>query len=549
MLLYRLFGKKTDSYTAAFELLKLLKVRVTIGSLRESLEGHPDFPSMACIVDVLDSYGVETEIIHFRKRDDNTIQSLLKIDPPFIVQMKGIHKQYFTVIKGLREASVEIYNIASQKWDRLSWGNFIESWSGVLLLAETGGGAGEKDHSEHLVAENRNDLLGVMALSTLPLITLLSIVVTFCTQGIQGLWPSFYALFLLAGTVAGGLLLWSGVDAYNPIVRQICSGGNPKVNCNAVLHSKAASIFGTSWSEIGFAYFAGSLLFLLYSGISNWDVLFLLGWLNILALPYTLFSVYYQARVVKQWCRMCVAVQTVLAILFLISLGGGWLTVGTDGIKVGTLIHLLLSYLLAFLPMHFLMPVLKSNKRLKERQMELIRLKHDPRIFNALLEKQKKIEYDANDLGIVLGNPNGSVQLIKVCNPYCGPCAAAHPEVDRLLENNEELQVRVIFTASNKEGDFKAPPVKHLLAIAETKDSGTVAQAMDDWYLPAKKDYDAFAAKYPINGELKRQYEKVEAMRDWCDKVNIAFTPTFFVNGYQLPDLYSVADLKYFLSV
>ncbi len=71
---------------------------------------------------------------------------------------------------------------------------------------------------------------------------------------------------------------------------------------------------------------------------------------------------------------------------------------------------------------------------------------------------------------------------------------------------------------------------------------------MDDWYLSDKKDYEVFAAKYPMNGELKQQEVKVEAVSAWCKETGIAFTPTFFINGYQLPDIYNVGDLKYFLS-
>ena len=29
--------------------------------------------------------------------------------------------------------------------------------------------------------------------------------------------------------------------------------------------------------------------------------------------------------------------------------------------------------------------------------------------------------------------------------------------------------------------------------------------ALDDWYLAPKKDYEVFAEKYPMNGELKMQ--------------------------------------------
>jgi protein-disulfide isomerase len=74
-------------------------------------------------------------------------------------------------------------------------------------------------------------------------------------------------------------------------------------------------------------------------------------------------------------------------------------------------------------------------------------------------------------------------------------------------------------------------------------------QALDDWYLAESKDYEAFAEKYPMNGQLKLQTEKVKAMYEWCNKEEIQFTPTFFVNSHQLPEIYSVDDLKYFLSV
>ncbi|MBK8785999.1 MAG: hypothetical protein IPN43_05740 [Chitinophagaceae bacterium] len=45
------------------------------------------------------------------------------------------------------------------------------------------------------------------------------------------------------------------------------------------------------------------------------------------------------------------------------------------------------------------------------------------------------------------------------------------------------------------------------------------------------KDYDAFAAKYHMNGELNEQTEKIELMYKWCTDAEIVGTSTFFVNG------------------
>lgn len=118
---------------------------------------------------------------------------------------------------------------------------------------------------------------------------------------------------------------------------------------------------------------------------------------------------------------------------------------------------------------------------------------------------------------------------------------------------------KLLFTASNNQDDIKTPPVKHLLAIAENNDESITKQALDDWYLAEEKNYEVFAAKYPMNGELKQQDEKIAAMDAWCNKTGVSFTPTFFISMpsydseavkyYQLPRIYTVADLKYFLSV
>jgi protein-disulfide isomerase len=127
------------------------------------------------------------------------------------------------------------------------------------------------------------------------------------------------------------------------------------------------------------------------------------------------------------------------------------------------------------------------------------------------------------------------------------PCAKAHEQIKELLNNNDDIQLQILFMS--RPDEYKAPPIRHFLAITEfDNNKQTISQALDDWYFAEKKDYDAFAAKYPMNGELIKQDEKIEAMYEWCSKTEITFTPTLFVDGRQLPPLYSVDDLKYFLS-
>ncbi|MFN9998001.1 MAG: DsbA family protein, partial [bacterium] len=66
-------------------------------------------------------------------------------------------------------------------------------------------------------------------------------------------------------------------------------------------------------------------------------------------------------------------------------------------------------------------------------------------------------------------------------------------------------------------------------------------------YIPDNKNYEEFSRKHPVNQEILNQNDKIEKMNKWCREMEIRYTPTIFINGYQLPDAYAIEDLKYFL--
>ncbi|MBK6380594.1 MAG: vitamin K epoxide reductase family protein [Chitinophagaceae bacterium] len=99
------------------------------------------------------------------------------------------------------------------------------------------------------------------------------------------------------------LLLIYEIDKTNSFVKNICTAGK-QTNCDAVLNSKAGKILGMGWGEVGFFYFAATTLFLLLPGLAFTNKLPWLAIAGTLAAPYILFSIYYQWRVVKQWCPL-----------------------------------------------------------------------------------------------------------------------------------------------------------------------------------------------------------------------------------------------------
>lgn len=115
----------------------------------------------------------------------------------------------------------------------------------------------------------------------------------------------------LGGVITTILLLIQGIDDKNPLLQKICNGADNK-NCNAILSSNAANLSAyLSWSEVGFFYFSGTWLVILFES-NHIALLQMLASFNLVSLPYTIYSIYFQWRIAKQWCTLCCIVQVIL---------------------------------------------------------------------------------------------------------------------------------------------------------------------------------------------------------------------------------------------
>jgi len=537
-----------DSDTqAVYAYLQLLGLSVTKTVLATVVREHPDTGTLLSVSDVLAGLGVENVVAKI------SAEKIDQLETPFIARLKSGEGLSLAVVKRFDDDAVVYLPPAGgdtpgqQRWLTTSKQTFSHEFDGIILIGEAELGAGQADYSSARAAENNRYKDTIAALAALPTLTLLAVATALIQEGSAAVIPGLYTLLALCGTAVAALLLWYEVDRHNPLLRQVCSGGR-KVNCDAILRSQASSIFGVSWSLIGLSYFTGSLLILLTGGITNPMLFSFLSLLSLIAVGYVVFSLYYQWRIAKQWCKLCLWIQSILLAQAALVLAYGQLFFGTPiDLSISAVLTFLGCFAVPFLAGLLIVPTFKKGKEGESHRRELARLKHNPHIFEALLKKQKAITLPTEGLGITLGNPDARHRIIKVCNPYCGPCAKAHPAIEEILYRNPDVQVRIMFTASDDERDLSALPVRHLLAVAEKGDAVLLKKALDDWYLPPGKDYEAFAMKYPMNGELQAQGEKLTAMRTWCERTEVFSTPTFFVNGYQLADMYSVEDLKYFL--
>ena len=523
--------------------IKLLNVNVDDDTINETLHNHPDWPALISVSDSLNKWQIPNAA---GKIENNEIDE----QPlPFLAYVNNAEFPLL-IVKAITDKEIK-YSQKNKIDITEPKENFYKRWNGVFLIAEPTKDSGDPYYKANQRKKFYNNLLPVVTVAAIVMLSFFSLYKTvtqvsrFEIITVSAVYVQY--LILLVGVFVTSLLVWYEIDKNNPLLQKVCTGF-AKGNCNAILTGNKSKVFSwLSWSEVGFFYFIGNMLILLSSQYSFTNSIKAIAWINILALPYTIFSIYYQWKVAKKWCILCLSVQALLILGALNSI----VSISLFSFAPFAIIFFIQSFFLYLLPFAIwftLKPFILRLQDTKNTKREFLRLKFNIEVFDTLLKKQKQLVVPTDGLGINLGNPAATNTIIKVCSPYCGPCAKAHAKIEALLENNSNVKMKIIFTTSNDENHYAIKPTRHLMAIAEkTKDEKILKQSLDDWYLPDKKDYELFAAKHPMNGELLQQANKIAIMEKWCNEEKIIVTPTIFFNGYQLPNAYNIEDLQYFL--
>jgi protein-disulfide isomerase/uncharacterized membrane protein len=524
-----------NSIATVYKLLKCLRVPVTRQSVREELESHPDHPSLLAISDVLRQW----EVHNSAYRVDAS--KLIDVPCPFIAHLSPNGGE-FVMVQSIDSDGV---GVANEKWSdhKISLAEFSRIYSGSLLIVEPGANAGERDYSQ----KRRQEVLEALRLPLL-IIGAMAILLTGVLQHSSYLssftWQlGFLTLIKSLGVLTSVLLLVQSIDANNPLIQRLCSGGK-NIDCTAILSSKAAKVFGgLSWSEVGFFYFTGTWLVLLFNPGSI-ALLQVLAVFTILSLPYTVYSLYYQGRVAKQWCVLCCAVQALLWLEFASLLP--FLTQSFTFPDYGESGSLFIGLTVPVFAWALLKPFLLKAQQVEPLKQQLKKFKFNADLFQRMLTEQPCYASPDQDHSIVLGNAEAKQIITMVSNPFCPPCSKAHQTLNEWLTKRDDIQLRVVFSTLDNEEGIKTKIARHLLQLNAAADKKVVHQALHGWYGQKQKSYETWAKLYPVADEAGIQ-QTIEKQKAWCRIVNVEYTPTILLNGYKLPKLYQLEDIKYFI--
>jgi len=497
-------------------ILKYLNPNIT-GETLEKVSLHPEYPSLNTLSFVFDECRIRNLAV---KLDDNQLH---EIDLPSVAHCLSENEAYFVVINAIKGNNVYYYDTSEgEKTESLD--EFKKKWKGVILLLVVDNKSEEKNYKEkrqkeiYIQAENvvTYTIIGFIFFMRLFYLTEISHFFIYCFYG--------------AGTLVSVILIKSEGGEKNEIVRKLCAI-NRNANCDAVLQSKASRLFGwLSWSEIGLFYFSGSYLSILFLD-TNKNVITILFFLTLLALPYVLFSLYYQSVVIKQWCTLCLIVQGLLIGLFLSFFFSDIVLKNILGLDFQRYSLVLYCFLAPVVIWFILKHLVQKKEKLREVEKEMYFYKLNSDLFLGLLDKQKKEEITEFANEISFGNLDSGIILTMVSNPFCQPCGLAHKEVVDLVEYFD-VRLNIRFIGKNQEQKIV---INHLLNLALTD---SIGKAIDDWY--EIRDYDKWAANYPVDLINLENYAY-----EWAEISQIEYTPTFFINGRKVVKPYSASDLKY----
>jgi hypothetical protein len=97
----------------------------------------------------------------------------------------------------------------------------------------------------------------------------------------------------------------------------------------------------------------------------------------------------------------------------------------------------------------------------------------------------------------------------------------------------------VIFSASNTVGDKRGIIARTILSIPKEQQ----AESLHQWYENEERSIEKWQTQLNIT-ESKKAESIIAKHQIWCELAKIEGTPTLYLDGHKMPELYRLADLK-----
>jgi uncharacterized membrane protein len=500
----------------AYNYLLGCNIKVSKDYFEQRIKSHPNYPALLSLIDTLNELDLENKAVQAEEKN------ILQFSFPFLAQTpKAVNG--FEIVP-----SIEYYERNKEK--------FLNRWEGIAVMVKSGQTINNQEHEKFLKKKKEND--GKLILASLVGFFFYSVIT------VLNFYPAFavFSFLSICGIAISSLIILHKFGKSNSFVQRFCDSGKSH-DCDLVLNSRVSEIIkGVHFGDIGFIYFLGITFYYLFSGIGGFGrhAFALLTLPSCLAFVFSFFSVYYQWKIVKAWCKMCVMT---IAIIWLQAILSFFYVAETKQIIFNPqiLLQFSLAFLLAF-GWLLIKPLIKIKLDDKESAIKLLKWKRNPDIFQALLQQQPYVDTFVSRNPVQFGKVDSPLQLTIVSNPFCRPCAIAHKELEELYKRFSGLvSLNVIFlvkSATDKE-DRKTIAVEHILeAILSTNNK---LQVLHEWF--ETMNIEKWEEKYPCiqNSNVLIHLQNYEY---WLQNNIVPHTPLIYMNGNLFPKQYVLKDIE-----
>jgi len=509
-----------------FRMLRMYDVRITHHTVDQTLRMHPEYPSMQSISDALDSWKVRHVVMKL------SMEKLQALGVPVIAQMK---KEAYVWVSQVSDTKVCFRNASGRKKTETR-DNFEKQWSGVALAIEDITDAGEQDYRHKRLKEIKENIFRYgIAGSCMALLILLTCF-SWASDSSLSLLPKILLLLVNAtGCMIGYFLIRQEKNQTGDLVQKFCKAG-AHIDCNQVTKSRYSKMFGLiSWAETGMAYFTAVTLWVAVAPISA-------GWLSplwlllLVPLPFTVWSLFTQAFLIRKWCLFCCAtvfllwINAVILYLFFPL---------PDTLPVVESVFLALLILACTVAVMYFGQTNTADDIYAE-QRETARIKYDYQTIQCHLAESRK---ETNHAGFVWGNAQSSQEITLYVSIACSHCGKAVKELSRLIEIYPDFCFRIIFAVHSDGAENRANIItRHFIRLYKMMHKNVFFDMMDAWYTTLNKNLEALQKTYPVGPDQDCK-EEIDALYQFSRQSKISHTPVILINGCLLSKLYAWQDL------
>jgi len=290
-----------NTVIAVTQLVKELKIEIAASEIRKKLKWSPSYPGISSIQSFLKQWNAYTIVLDVNK------ENIHKLPPVFLCHIPA-EKDSFKIVTKHDETSVQ-WLTNNDENITLPINEFLEKWSGIVLIAEKRENSGMPDYK----SVRRMEWWEKYAIQAVLLVLAFAAfahALIGANAGISVLVTTILLqLFNITGILICLTLLRYLIDDTDDAVKQICRIGKSSKDCTKIITATDSNFFGFSWAEIGLAWFFGAGLCMATTGTN-----IVAGLFSIVAILFIPYSVYYQVRVAKQYCIICLYILCIIGI-------------------------------------------------------------------------------------------------------------------------------------------------------------------------------------------------------------------------------------------